>query len=279
MGTTDLQNSMLQKALRAVWSMKKSKAEITDVAEWLLERSEDYCRDLGNMLFPFTVEGMYGKFFTGPANISLNHKIVVIETDHLRNVPALMSVVVQMIIVHINQVMVRGDRKHPFLIMIDEAWKLLQGKTSGNFIEEAGRIARKYKGSITLATQQLTDYFRPESPAAEKAFENSSWKAILKQNPETLLALRSNPKLAAFVKDDWQLNLLQSVHSNPPHYSEVALFGPDIHGVVGRLMLDPFTRLLTSTNAEDFQALEDCMNKGLSAIESVERILKSRGLI
>ena len=205
------------------------------------------------------------------------HDIVVIETDHLRSVPALLTVIVQMMIVHINQVMVKGDRKQPFIIMIDEVAKLLQGKASGDFIEEMGRIARKYKGSIALATQQLTDYFRESSPAAEKAFENASHKAILKQNPETLLSLRSNPKLEAFVKEDWQLELLQSVHSNPPHYSEVAIFGPDVKGVIGRLMMDPFTLLLTSTNAEDYQALEDRMEKGMSALAAIEDVLKERG--
>ena len=277
-GTNDLQNAMLQKALRAIWSQKKSAAEITDIADWLLAREESYAQDLGNMLFPFTKDGIYGKFFKGPAQLSLKSKIVVIETDHLRNVPALLTVVVQMMIVHINQTMVKGDRRYPFLIMIDEAWKLLQGKSSGAFIEEGMRIARKYKGSITLATQQLTDYFRAESPAAEKAFENSSWKAILKQNPESLVALRSNPKLEAFVKEDWQLELMQSVHSNPPNYSEVALFGPDVKGVIGRLMLDPFTLLLTSTNAEDYQALESRMHRGMSVVQAIEDVLQQRGL-
>lgn len=277
-GTNDLQNAMLQKALRSVWAEKKSKAEISDIAKYLLAQNQDYCQELGEMLFPFTQNGIYGKFFTGKAAVSMNHRIVVIETDHLRSSPALLTVVVQMMIVHINQVMVGGDRKYPFLIMIDEAWKLLQGKASGAFIEEAGRIARKYKGSITLATQQLTDYFRPESPAAEKAFENSSWKAILKQNPDSLMALRSNPKLEAFVKEDWQLELLQSVHSKPPAYSEVALFGPDVKGVIGRLMLDPFTMLLTSTNAEDYQALETRIANGMSLTSSIEEILKLRGL-
>ena len=278
-GTSDLQSSMLQKALRSVWEEKKSKAEITDIANWLLARSESYCQDLGNMLFPFTREGIYGKFFTGPATISLDHKIVVIETDHLRNVPSLMAVIVQMTILHINQTMVKGDRKSPSVVVIEEAWKLVQGKSAGPFIDEANRIARKYYGSIILATQQLTDYFRAESPAAEKIFENSAWKAILKQNPDTLLAMRSSPKLENYVKEDWQLSLLQSVHSNPPYYSEVALYGPDVKGVVARLMLDPFSKLLTSTNARDYQALEDEMSKGFSAAQSIERVLEFRGLI
>lgn len=211
-GTNDLQQPMLQRAVIEVWQQKGSKAEITDIAKWLSNRDEEYAKELGNMLFPFTRDGQYGSFFSGKAGLSLKKDIVVIETDHLRSVPELLAVIVQIMIVHINGSMVKGDRKRPFLIMIDEAWKLLSGKKSGNFLEEAGRIARKYNGSITLATQQLTDYFRGESSVAEKAFENASHKVILKQNADSFKAMRANPKLAGFVDEDWKLNLLQQIH-------------------------------------------------------------------
>lgn len=278
-GTNDLQQPMLHKALIAVWQENGAKTEITDVADWLLLREESYAQELGNMLFPFTRDGGYGKFFTGQAQLSLNADIVVIETDHLRSSPELLAVIVQIMIVHINQTMVKGDRNRPFLIMIDEAWKLLAGKRSGEFIEEVGRIARKYNGSITLATQQLTDYFRGEGSAAEKAFENSSHKVILKQNPESFKAMRANPKLAGFVDEDWKLNLLQSVHSNPPYYSEAAIYGPNVSGVIGRLMIDPFTMLLTSTNARDYQAIEDRLAKGMSVTEAINDVLQDKGLV
>ncbi|KJV73684.1 type IV secretory system Conjugative DNA transfer family protein [Orientia tsutsugamushi str. UT76] len=204
---------------------------------------------------------------------------MVIETDHLRSVPELLAVIVQIMIVHINQTMVKGDRSRPFLIMIDEAWKLLAGKRSGEFIEEAGRIARKYNGSIALATQQLTDYFRQEGSASEKAFENSSHKIILKQNSESFKAMRANPKLAGFVDEDWKLNLLQSVHSNPPYYSEIAIYSPNVSGVIGRLMIDPFTLLLTSTNARDYQAIEDHMAKGMNVSEAINHVIRERKII
>ncbi|KJV76211.1 putative conjugative transfer protein TraC [Rickettsia hoogstraalii str. RCCE3] len=37
-GTNDLQQPMLQKALIAVWQAKGARAEITDIADWLLKR-------------------------------------------------------------------------------------------------------------------------------------------------------------------------------------------------------------------------------------------------
>ncbi|QES95914.1 TraC family protein [Orientia tsutsugamushi] len=278
-GTSDLQQPMLQRALISVWQKNGAKAEITDIADWLSNREESYAKELGNMLFPFTKDGQHGRFFSGKAQLSLNSDIVVIETDHLRSVPELLAVIVQIMIVHINQTMVKGDRSRPFLIMIDEAWKLLAGKRSGEFIEEAGRIARKYNGSIALATQQLTDYFHQEGSASEKAFENSSHKIILKQNSESFKAMRANPKLAGFVDEDWKLNLLQSVHSNPPYYSEIAIYSPNVSGVIGRLMIDPFTLLLTSTNARDYQAIEDHMAKGMNVSEAINHVIKELEII
>ncbi|KJV72931.1 conjugal transfer protein TraC [Orientia tsutsugamushi] len=62
------------------------------------------------MLFHFTKDGQHGRFFSGKAQLSLNSDIVVIETDHLRSVPELLAVIVQIMIVHINQTMVKGDR-------------------------------------------------------------------------------------------------------------------------------------------------------------------------
>ncbi|MAP25073.1 MAG: type-IV secretion system protein TraC [Rickettsiales bacterium] len=275
-GTNDLQNALLQKAMRKVWNQKKSKMDITDIANDLLDSDDPTAQQLGQMLYPFTRDGIYGRFFNGPAELSLDKDIVVIETDNLRNAPALLTVLVQMMIVHINQTMVKSDRSRPFLIMIDEAWKLLQGKASGSFIEEAGRISRKYKGSIVLATQQLTDYFKEESPAAQKAFENASHKAILKQTPEAITAFKEHPHLKEYVASDWSMRLLKSVHVSSPHYSEVALYSPGVKGVVGRLMLDPFSALLFSTNATDYKPIDEQIHQGVPILEAIENVLQSR---
>ncbi|KJV76213.1 putative conjugative transfer protein [Rickettsia hoogstraalii str. RCCE3] len=43
-------------------------------------------------------------------------------------------------------------------------------------------------------------------------------------------------------------------------------------------MLDPFTLMLTSTNARDYRALEDRMNGGMSVTDAIN-ILDERGLV
>ena len=70
---------------------------------------------------------------------------------------------------------------------------------------------------------------------------------------------------------------MQSVHSNPPHYSEAVLFGPGVGFAVARLRVDPFTLLLASTNAGDHAALEAKANQGMPLAQAVEAILQERG--
>ncbi|WP_410522411.1 conjugal transfer protein [Orientia tsutsugamushi] len=91
--------------------------------------------------------------------------------------------------------------------------------------------------------------------------------------------MRANPKLAGFVDEDWKLNLLQSVHSNPSHYSEIAIYSPNVSRVIGRLMIDPFTLLLTSTNARDYQAIEDYTAKGMNVSEAINYVIRERKII
>ena len=65
-----------------------------------MSHANKVARDLGEALYPFGAEGVYGKFFQGEAEATLNKDFVVIETDHLRSHPDLLTVLVQMVMIH-----------------------------------------------------------------------------------------------------------------------------------------------------------------------------------
>ncbi|KJV51044.1 putative conjugative transfer protein [Orientia tsutsugamushi str. Gilliam] len=44
-------------------------------------------------------------------------------------------------------------------------------------------------------------------------------------------------------------------------------------------MIDPFTLLLTSTNARDYQAIEDHMAKGMNVSEAINYVIRERKII
>jgi len=273
-GTTDLENAYLEQAIRYSWEKYGPQSSVDTVKEFLDNHTDLIATNLGHTLYPFSSAGSFGHFFNKIASASFKEKLVVIETDHLRNYPSLMAVVVQMLIIQVNQEMAKGDRMTPFLIIIDEAWKLLSGKNTADFISEATRTARKYKGSIVLGTQHLTDYFKPESPGATEAFNCSAWKIILYQETDVITSLKHHPQLQGFVDTEYKEALLKSIHSLPPHYSEMAIFGPEVNGVVGRLRLDPFSRLLYSTNAEEYRLIEEYIQKGASIEEAIELVME-----
>jgi conjugal transfer ATP-binding protein TraC len=145
-GTTDLQQTNLEEALRKCWDKKGGDLQIDDIADWLLaQENNPVANDLGRMLFNYTKNGAYGGFFQGQAEVTLDADIVVIETDHLRNFPDLMAVVTQIMMTHINNKMAKGKTDKPSLLMFDEITKTLENPTALKFVSANMRIVRKYQ--------------------------------------------------------------------------------------------------------------------------------------
>ena len=272
-GTTDAQDNYIAKAINGVWEKKRSRGSIDDIATFLSSQENKEAQDVDHLLHQFTRGGDYGCFFNDPANVDLNRSLVVIETDDLRNHPKLLPVVIQMLIIQVNQLIAKTDRSKPFLIMIDEMWELVRGKKTGPFIEQSSRTIRKLGGSLVLATQSTKDYFREECPGATVAWENSAWKCILSQDDGAINEMKNIKALQPLIDTDYKESLLKSLRPHPPHYSEVALFGKDVYGIVGRLRLDPFSRLLYSSNPAEFSAITSRMTRGMSVEAAIEDVI------
>lgn len=64
-------------------------------------------------LFPYTRDGVYGKFFEGASTVNFTDTFVVVEFEELKERKDLQSVIIQMVIVNMSNVMFLGDRKTP----------------------------------------------------------------------------------------------------------------------------------------------------------------------
>ena len=217
-------------------------------------------------LFPYTKDGVYGRFFEGPATVDLSNPLVVIELEELKERKDLQEVIVQMMIVQITNKLYLGDRKTPTHVVLDEAWDLLRGKQSGTFIETAARRLRKYRGSLVVGTQSVNDFYA--TPAAQVAFENSDWLCLLSQKEESIKQLKASGRISM---DPAMETLLSSIKTQQGQYAEVMISGP--HGyAVSRLLLDPFSQILYSTKAEEFGAVRNLVSSGLSLTEAIEAV-------
>jgi conjugal transfer ATP-binding protein TraC len=264
-----LEYSFIERAIGEAWSLKQNRASITDIFDYLQNHESERARDLGTKIFPYTNQGNYGRFFEGESNISFEEALVVIELEELKERKDLQSVVVQIIIMHITSLMFSGDRKTPFHVVLDEAWDLLRGKQSKEFIETLARRLRKYKGSLVVGTQSVHDFYA--SDGARAAFENSDWMCLLSQKKESIDQLKESKKLSLDYAEE---TLLRSVHTQKGKYAEIMISGPT-GSAIGRLVLDPFSKILYSTDAHEFSRVEDLQNQGMSLAEAVEEVSKS----
>ena len=222
------------------------------------------------MLFPYSMKGAYGRYFNGKSNIDFQSKFFVTELEELKAKPDLQRVVVQILMLLITNQVILGDRSVESGLIFDEAWDLLKGKQGGEFIERLARTLRKYKGALIVGTQNLDDFY--SSPGAEAAFMNSDWLCCLKQKSESIALLKKTDK---FRINDYQQKMLESVNTKPGEYAEVMIMTSGV-GSIGRLILDPFSRVLYSTKPEEYRQVIDQQEKGLSLREAIEKVAKDR---
>jgi len=270
--------SALAAAIKRVWDQKGKGATITDVHDLLRtgrlsdegEQERDLTR-LATALEPYTRHGVYASYFEGKANIQFNKDFVVLELEELKSKKDLQAVVMQLMMYRITQEMYL-DRSKRKLVIIDEAWDLMGSGSSAGFIEAGYRRARKYGGAFGTITQSVEDYYKNDATRA--AIANADWLFLLRQKPESIDRLGKEGKLHV---DEWMKRQLSSVATEHGYYSEIFVHGPMGSGV-GRLILDPFSMLLYSTRAEDFQAIKSLTDQGMSVVDAIEAILKGRGL-
>lgn len=267
----ELENSFLEMALDAVIADKGFKAEVTDIAAWFLKHSDQRAQDMGTRLYSFTVDGVYGRFFKGPSNVSFSNPMIVAEFEDIKQSKELSAVILQILIVNILTMMYKGDRKTKFTIIVDEAWEFLAGKAGEALIEAAARQARKYGGLLVVGSQNAEDFHK--SLAAKAAFNNSAWKCYLSQSNEAFKAFEKEE----LITSPAMLSLLRTVRMNPGKYGETLIVS-DSGYAVGRLILDPYSQLLYSTKAEEFSAVESLVNQGVPVDQAIDQLLERREL-
>jgi conjugal transfer ATP-binding protein TraC len=277
--------STLGAAIKKVWKAKGRAMTVTDIHDLLATgRIDDdpdnpnaptlegdrRLKDLSAMLRPYTLEGAYGKYFHSDATVDFSSDFIVLELEELKAKKDLQTVVLLIMMYRITREMYFSrDRKK--IVIIDEAWDLLSGGATAEFIEAGYRRARKYKGAFMSATQGVDDYYR--NPAAKAALDNSDWMFLLRQKPESIEMM---DKLGQLTMDDAMKRLLQSLRTEHGAFSEVFIHSPAGNGV-GRLIVDPYSLLLFSSRAEDFSAINAMRDAGMTVTQAIESVLQDRG--
>jgi len=267
---SDEEISFLEKALKAAWQLKYNAASITTVAEWLAVQDSAVCQNLAHLLYTYTKDGMYGRYFEGPSNINLNNSLVVLELQELKAKKDLQKIMLLVLMYQISEAMYVGKRDQIKSCIIDEAWDLLSGDNDGaaKFIETGYRTARRYRANFVTITQSLNDYFKNHTSMA--AFENSDYNLILGQKAEALDQLKKQGHLPM---DAFAERLFKSLRKTDD-YSECIIKGPS--GLsVHRIIFDPYARILYSSKGEDYEAVKTRVAQGITLREAIAQVARS----
>ncbi|MDD5528185.1 MAG: ATP-binding protein [Patescibacteria group bacterium] len=135
--------------------------------------------DLSMRLRKFT-EGTFAGILNNPTNVKLDNQLVCFSVRDLED--ELRPLAIYTIINYIWNI-VRSELKKRILV-IDEAWWLMQNEDSAKFIYALVKRCRKYYLGVTTITQDVNDFLR--SPYGQAIVTNSSLQLLLKQSPAAI---------------------------------------------------------------------------------------------
>ncbi len=139
--------------------------------------------DLALRLKKFT-DGTFSGLFNAPTNVDMNNQLVVFSVRDLED--ELRPMAIYNIISYIWNV-VRSEVKKRILV-IDEAWWLMQHEDSARFIFALVKRCRKYYLGVTTITQDVNDFLL--SQYGQAIVTNSALKILLKQAPASVELLQ-----------------------------------------------------------------------------------------
>ncbi|MCC6177290.1 MAG: ATP-binding protein [Chloroflexi bacterium] len=161
-----------------------------DLLTALADETGDAAADIATRLERY-VGGSLAGIFADSTNVALDRRFVVFNVQALE--PELRPLGIHLITTFVwNQV--RRSRR-PRLLIIDEAWSLMQYAEGGAFLAAMARRARKYYLGLVTITQDVADFL--DADHGRTVLANAAIKLLMKQDASTI-----QPVVGAFQLSD-----------------------------------------------------------------------------
>lgn len=184
---TPTEESFMDKAIWQAYA-KRDITETSDLRVAQYPTMNDLVEVLGGIagaeslvqrLTKFT-DGTFAGIFNKPTNVVLNNQLVIFSIRDLEE--SLRPIAMYIILGHIWNI-VRSELKRRILVL-DEAWILMQHEDSARFVFGIAKRCRKYYMGLTTITQDVADFM--SSPFGKPIVTNSSIQLLLKQSPAAI---------------------------------------------------------------------------------------------
>ncbi|MEK7125360.1 MAG: ATP-binding protein, partial [Patescibacteria group bacterium] len=124
--------------------------------------------------------GTFAGLLNNPTNVDVNNQLVIFSVRDLED--ELRPMAIYTIVNYIWNI-VRSNMKKRILV-VDEAWWLMQNEDSAKFIFALVKRCRKYYLGVTTITQDVNDFLA--SPYGQAIVTNSSLQLLLRQSPAAI---------------------------------------------------------------------------------------------
>jgi type IV secretory pathway VirB4 component len=138
------------------------------------------------------ISGSLAEVFNAQTNIELSNRLVVFD---IKDLPESLRKIMMMIVANFvsNQVKVHPEKR---LLVIDEAWLLLEHEESARFVAGLVRRARKYYLGVSIISQQASDFLKSDYGRAIAS--QSSLRILMRQDTTTIRHIVSEFKLSEY---------------------------------------------------------------------------------
>ncbi len=186
-GITTEEDSIIDRALIETYAKKDitSDSDLATVSPPIMQDLQEVLEgmegsnDLVLKLKKYT-DGTFSGLFNSPTNVDTKNQLVVFSVRDLED--ELRPLAIYAIVNYIWNV-VRSERKKRILV-IDEAWWLMQHEDSARFIYALVKRCRKYYLGVTTITQDVNDFLR--SQYGQAIVTNSALQMLLRQSPASV---------------------------------------------------------------------------------------------
>jgi len=159
------------------WPKKLEYPTMQDLFEILMTLEGG--KDLAERLRKYT-EGTYAGILNKPTNVDMNTQLMVFS---IRNLEEELRPIAMYNVLHYIWNKVKSKMKKRMLV-VDEAWWMMQYPDSARFLYSIAKRSRKYYLALTTITQDVADFMRSEYGQA--IISNSSMQLLLKQSPAVI---------------------------------------------------------------------------------------------
>ncbi len=262
LGFTPEEDSILDRALIETYAKKDITADLTsleNVDPPILQDLQDVldgmegADNLVARLRKYS-EGTFSGLLNSSTTVQMNNQLVVYSVRDLED--ELRPMAIYTVINHIWNV-TRSIRKKRILV-VDEAWWMMQNEDSAKFIFALVKRARKYYLGVTTITQDVNDFLR--SPYGQAIVTNSAMQILLKQSPSAI----DNVQKTFSLTDGEKYLLLES------GVGEGIFFAGNKHAAIKVVASYTEDRIVT-TNPQQLLELEK-QKKDLVAAEEKNRV-------